>query len=92
MKDTLQSNIAVKPNIWCDPAQADVNDVPYFLQDIIPGDLLVHILGTLDVRTTRTQLTRRQHLEYEQSRFFQNHGQTGLAFEGRTGDIRTPRA
>jgi hypothetical protein len=92
MKNTSQSNIAVKPNIWCDPVQADLNDVPYFLQEIIPGDLLVHFLDTRDVRTTRSQLTHRQHVEFEQSRFFQNHGQTGLAFEDRTGDMQTPRA
>lgn len=74
-------NIAVKPNIWCDPVQIHTEESPYFLQEIIPGDLLVEFLGTRDVRTTRNQLTRDQHREFEQSRFFQSHGQEGLAFE-----------
>ena len=75
-------NVAVKANIWCDPNHGQSTDVPYFLQEILPGDLLVEFLGTRDVRATRTALTRDQHREYEQSRFFQRHGQRGIAFEG----------
>ena len=80
MKIPHAANVSVKANVWCDP-DGDGTDVPYFLQPIIPGDLLVHLLGTRDVRTTRQGLTARQQVEYEQSRFFQNHGQEGLAFE-----------
>lgn len=75
-------NIAVKANIWCDPNQVQVDDVPYHLQEIVPGDLLVEFLGTRDARITRSQLTPEQHEEYLQARFFQRYGQHGLAFEG----------
>ena len=81
MKTRFIPNIAVKANIWCDPSQKDTDAAPYFLQEVIPGDLLVEFLGTRDVRVTKRELTRRQHEEYEQSRFFQNHGQEGLSFE-----------
>jgi hypothetical protein len=74
-------NIAVKANIWCDPNQKDPGEDPYFLQEILPGDLLVELLGSRDVRVTRDKLTKRQHEEYEQSRFFQYHGQEWLSFE-----------
>jgi len=74
-------NIAVKPNIWCELARTHTEDAPYFLQEIIPGDLLVEFLGTRDLRATRSQLTRDQHREFEQSRFFQPHGQKGLAYD-----------
>lgn len=75
------ANIAAKANIWCQPTSQDADVEPYFLRPFIPGDLLVHFLQTRDVRTTRQELTIRQHIEYEQSRFFQNHSQEGLAFE-----------
>jgi hypothetical protein len=75
-----QSNVGVKANIWCDLAHQDIEHPPYFLQDILPGDLLVELVGTRDVRVTRRRLTPEQHYEYEQSRFFQKHGQEGLAF------------
>jgi hypothetical protein len=81
MKTAPSANIAAKPNVWCQPTNQDVDADPYFLQPIIPGDLLVHFLKTRDVRTTRRELTARQHVEYEQSRFFQNFAQEGLAFE-----------
>jgi hypothetical protein len=81
MKPFIKSNIAVKANISCDPAQKDSKAVPYFLESIIPGDLRVEFLGTRDRRTTGPTLTREQQHEYEQSRFFQKHGQEGLAFE-----------
>jgi hypothetical protein len=74
-------NIAIKANVWCQPDLPNPDDIPYFLQPVIPGDLLVHFLGTREVRTVRQQLTPRQLWEYGQSRFFQNHGQEGLAFE-----------
>jgi hypothetical protein len=76
------SNIAVKANIWCDKEQKNGKAVPYFLEDIIPGDLLVEFIGTRDSRIIAERLTSTQRHEYEQSRFFQNHGQEGLAFEG----------
>lgn len=79
---TIHSNIDVKANIWCDPDRNEVLEPPYFLQELIPGDLLVELLGSRDSRLTRRELTPDQHREYEQSRFFQQHGQTGLAFEG----------
>jgi hypothetical protein len=78
---TPPPNIAVKPNIWCDPIVWDHDSPPYFLQGVLPGDLLVQFLGDREVRVTRRLLTARQLTEYEQSRFFQNHGQVGLAFE-----------
>ena len=73
-------NIAVKANIWCDELQADVNEPP-FLRSMIPGDLAIEFLGTIDTRLTRRHLTALQHLEYEQSRFFKHHGQHGVTFE-----------
>ena len=81
MKEHPAPNIAIKANIWCVADQTDTDAVPYFLQSIIPGDLLVELLGTRDTRTTRRELTTIQHREYEQSRFFQQHGQEGLAFQ-----------
>jgi hypothetical protein len=60
-------------------------DSPGFLQPLIPGDLLVHFLDIRDVRFIERELTRRQLLEYKQSRFFQHHGQQGKAFEGMPG-------
>ena len=81
MPDRMTPNISIKANIWSVAEQADESAVPYFLQPIIPGDLLVEFLGTRDTRTTRRELTASQHREYEQSRFFQHHGQEGLAFE-----------
>lgn len=81
MNRSPKPNIAVKANIWCDPQQRDPEAVPYFLQEKLPGDLLIEFLGTREVRITRAVLTHEQHREYEQSRFFQGHGQDGLAFE-----------
>lgn len=81
MTQPNSSNVSVKPNVWCDPGQPETDIVPYFLQSIIPGDLLVHFLGSRDVREIQHHLTPRQRLEYEQSRFFQPHGQEGTAFE-----------
>jgi hypothetical protein len=81
MKQNLLANVAVKPNVWCAHDVLDPDDTPYFLQEIIPGDLLVEFLRTRDVRTLRSTLTTRQQVEYQQSRFFQHHGQKGLAFE-----------
>ena len=81
MPDHPTPNIAVKANIWCVADQTDADAVPYFLQPIIPGDLLVEFLGTRDTRITRRELTATQHREYEQSRFFQQHGQVGRAFD-----------
>ena len=81
VKSTIIPNIAVKSNVWCDPQQPDTEGAPYFLEAVLPGDLLVEFLGTRDVRTIRAQLTPRQCVEYEQSRFFQQHGQEGIAFD-----------
>lgn len=88
MKTSANANIAVKPNIWCDPEVRNPDDNPYFLKPTIPGDLLVQFLGTRDVRVTRRELTERQLVEYGQSRFFQNHGQEGLAFQDVPAPIR----
>ena len=74
-------NISVKSNVWCNPDQHDSGGAPYFLEPILPGDLLVHFLGDRDSRTIQAHLTLRQREEYEQSRFFQQHGQEGIAFE-----------
>jgi len=74
-------NISISSNIWCAQAQPGGNDAGCDLQSIIPGDLLVEILRTRDVRILQRELTRTQRYEYEQSRFFQNNGQEGLAFE-----------
>lgn len=74
------SNIAVKANIWCNPNMTEVVQSSEFLQPILPGDLLVHLIGTTDVRFIDRDLTRRQLIEYKQSRFFQNHGQEGIAY------------
>jgi|688.fasta_scaffold515157_2 hypothetical protein len=83
MNPSPKPNIAVKANIWCDPRVPDTDSppLPYFLQEKLPGDLLIEFLGTREVRITRSELTSEQHREYEQSRFFQGHGQEGLAFE-----------
>ncbi|NBX69824.1 MAG: hypothetical protein EBR01_12785 [Proteobacteria bacterium] len=67
------SNIAVKPNIWFSNQKATI--IPYFLQDIIPGDLLVQILQTNDIRVIRQKLNVTQLYEYQQSIFFQEYGQ-----------------
>ena len=80
MQTPPSPNIAVKANIWCYVDQTDVDAVPYFLQPIIPGDLLIEFIGTRDTRTTRRELTHVQQREDEQSRFFQQHGQEGIAF------------
>ena len=83
MNRSPKPNIAVKANIWCNPQEGDSDSPPppYFLQETLPGDLLIEFLGTREVRITRTELTSEQHREYEQSRFFQGYGQEGLAFE-----------
>jgi hypothetical protein len=83
MNQSPKPNIAIKANIWCDPGEgdSDTSGPPYFLQKKLPGDLLIEFLGTREVRITRRELTREEHNEYEQSRFFQEHGQAGLAFE-----------
>ncbi|MEO2044237.1 MAG: hypothetical protein ABGX43_06515 [Nitrospinaceae bacterium] len=78
----MKSNIAIKSNIWCDREYSDPNAIPYFIQSFLPGDFLVEILGTRDCRTLNRELTAIQREEYGQSRFFQNHGQSGIAFEG----------
>ena len=77
----IVSNIAVKPNIWCAPMIYETVESPEFLAPFIPGDLLVHFLGSRDVRVIERKLTARQLIEYKQARFFQSHGQKGLAFE-----------
>jgi hypothetical protein len=83
MKSTQPTpNIAVKPNIWCSPNIQHEVDSPDFLQPVLPGDLLVEFLGTRDNRIVERELSRRQLLEFKQSRFFQHHGQTGLSFDG----------
>lgn len=73
-------NIAVKANIWCDPHMTRAVESPEFLAPKLTGDLLVHFLGTRDVRVIERELSRRQFIEYKQARFFQNHGQIGTAF------------
>lgn len=77
----MTPNISVKANIWCDPHQVEPVDSPEFLRPILPGDLVVHFLGTRDSRIIRRELNPRQLIEYKQARFFQNHGQAGVAFE-----------
>ncbi|MBA3351313.1 MAG: hypothetical protein H0U23_02600 [Blastocatellia bacterium] len=90
MSNRASANIGVKPNVWCNREQETDDAIPYFLKDTIPGDLLVHFLGTRDLRPLQHELTRRQREEYEQSRFFQHHGQEGLAFEhDRSGAAET---
>lgn len=84
----MSSNISVKANIWCNPQLTVEIRSPEFLQPIVPGDLLVHFLGTRDMRIIERELTSRQLIEYKQSRFFQNQGQTGVAF----GDLTTTEA
>ena len=81
MRHSAIPNIAIPSNIWCATAQSGGNDASCDLQAIIPGDLLVEILRTRDVRILQRELTKTQRQEYEQSRFFQYHGQEGLAFE-----------
>jgi len=81
MSHSATPNIAIASNIWCATAQPGGNEALCDLQSIIPGDLLVEILRTRDVRILQRELTPTQRREYEQSRFFQNHGQEGLAFE-----------
>jgi hypothetical protein len=81
MRHSTTPNIAIPANVWCTTAQPGGNDASCDLQAIIPGDLLVEMLRTRDVRILQRELTRTQRLEYEQSRFFQYHGQEGLAFE-----------
>jgi hypothetical protein len=43
--------------------------------------LLVHFLGTRDVRVIERELNPRQMTEYKQARFFQHYGQEGIAFK-----------
>jgi len=81
MSRIVPPNIAIKPNISCDPRQRDPEAIPYFIQDELPGDLLVEFLRTRDVRVLRDKLTAMQLMEYEQSRFFQSYGQNGIAFD-----------
>ena len=74
-----KANIAVKANVWCNPLERDPGAIPYCLQEILPGDLLIEFLGTLDVRTLDQEMTPEQQREFQQSRFFQRHGQEGEA-------------
>lgn len=87
------ANVAIKPNVWCQCAEhvdeegdQDDSTPPFFLKQFVPGDLLVELLGTRDKRTLESELNERQLYEYRQSRFFQNKGQLGIAFEGDTRD------
>lgn len=75
-----QPNIAVKANIWCDSHITQDIESPEYLAPRLPGDLLVNFLGTRDVRVIERELSRRQLIEYKQVRFFQSHGQRGIAF------------
>lgn len=77
----MKANIAVKANVWCVSDQNETGSPPYFLQSVIPGDLAVELLGSKDLRITQKHLTQAQHIEFEQSKFFQKYGQEGLAFD-----------
>jgi len=81
MKRNLVSNIAVKPNIHFIKEEIGEDSAPDLLWAVIPGDLRVEFLGTRDARILRRELTKIQREEYEQSRFFQKHGQNGVAYE-----------
>jgi hypothetical protein len=59
----------------------NITSVPYFLQEIIPGDLLVEFLRTNNIEIIRRELSHYQLYEYQQSIFFQRHGQEGNAFQ-----------
>lgn len=54
--------------------------VPYFLEEIVPGDLLVELLPSADINYIRAHLSPHQLYEYRQSIFFQAHGQQEEAF------------
>lgn len=58
----------------------NITSVPYFLQEIIPGDLLVEFLRSANINYIRAQLSPQQLYEYRQSIFFQAHGQEGDVF------------
>ncbi len=83
MAQVSKPNIAIKANIWSNREERDSKtpSPPYFLQEKIPGDLLIEFMGTRDVREIERELTPEQYLEYQQARFFQRHGQEGIAFE-----------
>ncbi len=81
MTESVTANVGVKANVWCNPQEKDPKAIPYCLQEILPGDLLVAFIGDLDARTLDRELSAEQRREFEQSRFFQRHGQEGKAFE-----------
>ena len=59
----------------------NANTTPEFLHEIIPGDLLVEFLRTNNIDIIRRELSHCQLYEYQQSIFFQRHGQEGNAFQ-----------
>ena len=59
----------------------NANTTPEFLHEIIPGDLLVEFLCTNNIEIIRRELSHYQLYEYQQSIFFQRHGQEGNAFQ-----------
>jgi len=83
---TSLSNIHIKANIWTSEAydcgKNPPTGLPYEVEKLIPGDLMVDVLGR-DRRKLDHRLTQRQRDEYEHYRFFAPHGQEGQAFDDR---------
>jgi hypothetical protein len=74
------TNISIKANIWTDEYSQSV-DNPQAIQHAIPGDLMVEMLGTRDLRILRQKMSDKQLEEYRHCRFFQFHGETGMAYD-----------
>lgn len=75
----MNSNLAIVSNLWIDVEVPD-RTTPWSCEAAIPGDFMVDLLGTRDVRTLKYRLTPKQLREYQERRFFCFHGERGVAF------------
>lgn len=77
--NAMTSNLVIISNLWIDPEHPETTTA-WSCQAQVPGDLMVHFVGSRDVREINSVLTAKQIREYKERRFFRFHGETGTAF------------
>lgn len=76
----MKSNLVIISNLWIDADRPEATTA-WTCQAQIPGDLMVHFVGSRDVREINSALTARQLREYKERRFFRFYGESGTAYE-----------
>jgi len=75
----MKSNLSIVSNLWIYSEDPE-STTTWSCQAQIPGDLMVNLVGSRDVRILADKLTRKQMREYKDRRFFFAHGGSGVAF------------